>query len=115
MSGYNSENEKSSDILKLYSTDKGVNHGEIEDMKALLFRAKERDEKAKRQGVLKEPEVSNYYKLIKATPEQYSRNEISSINKKSWLTLEYLMSSLNLSKEFEILFESHSAKLRKDE
>jgi hypothetical protein len=57
--------------------------------------------------VLKEPEVDNYYKVIKGNPEQMTREEIKSLNLKSWLTLEYLMHSLNLKKEFEILLESY--------
>lgn len=57
--------------------------------------------------MLKEPEVDNYYKVIKGNPEQMTREEIKSLNLKSWLTLEYLMHSLNLKKEFEILLESY--------
>lgn len=113
--GYNSENENSTELLKLYPTDKNINHSEIEDMKNILAQAREREKAAIKKGVYKEPEVSNYYKVVKATPEQYERAEIKKINIKSWLTLEYLMTSLNLKKEFDILFESHSQKLKKDD
>lgn len=113
--GYNSENENSTELLKLYPTDKNINHSEIEDMKNILARAREREQAAIKKGVYKEPEVSNFYKVVKATPQQYDRSEIKKINIKSWLTLEYLMTSLNLKKEFDILFESHSQKMKKDE
>ena len=112
-SGYNSENENSSELLKLYPTD--GNHSEIEDMKNILAKAKEREQVAIKKGVLKEPEVSNYYKVVKATPQQYTRPEIKSINIKSWFTLEYLMTSLNLKKEFDILMESHTQKVKKED
>lgn len=104
-SGYNSENEMS--ILKLIPTDKNIDHNQLEDMKTLLHKAKTRDEAAVKKGVMKEPEVSYYYKIVKATPDQLSRQEIKSVNLKSWYTLEYLMNSLNLKKDFEILYESH--------
>ena len=112
-SGYNSENENSSEILKLYPTD--GNHSEIEDMKNILAKAKEREQAAIKKGVLKEPEVDNYYKVVKATPTQYTRAEIKSVNIRSWFTLEYLMNSLNLKKEFDILLESHTQKVKKEE
>ena len=41
--GYNSENENSTELLKLYPTDKNINHSEIEDMKNILARARERE------------------------------------------------------------------------
>ena len=112
-SGYNSENEKSSDLLRLYPAD--TNHSELEDMMNLLKKAKTREEQAQKKGVLKEPEVDNYYKVVKANPEQFTRDEIKTFNIKSWLTLEYLMNSLNLKKEFDILFESQQQKIARDE
>lgn len=44
-----------------------------------------------------------------------SRKEVRDLNIKSWLTLEHLMHTLNLKKEFEILFDSHQQKLQKEE
>jgi hypothetical protein len=67
-SGYNSENENSTELLKLYPTDKNINHSEIEDMKNILAKARDREAAAIKKGVYKEPEVSNYYKVVKATP-----------------------------------------------
>jgi hypothetical protein len=38
-------------------------------MKNILKKAKTRDEAAEKKGILKEPEVSYYYKIAKATPD----------------------------------------------
>jgi hypothetical protein len=66
-SGYDSE--KSSDILKLYPTDQNVEHSELENMKKLLKKAKSKEEAAEKKGIMKESEVSHYYKIVKATPD----------------------------------------------
>jgi hypothetical protein len=82
-------------------------------MKNILALAKDRQIAAEKKGVLKEPECSNYYKVLKTTPEQLSRTEVKNLNLKCWQTLDYLMRSLNLPKEFDILFDAHTNRVAK--
>lgn len=81
-------------------------------MRNVLKNLSKQDEEAKRYGILTDKEVQHNYSIVKeaSLESQMSNKEKQDLNKICWRTLEHVMNSLMLKKDFALLLDSHKRK-----
>jgi len=84
-----------------------------EDMRNVLKNLNRQEEEARRHGILTEKEVEHNYSIVKeaSLESQMTSAEKTGLNKMCWRTLEHVMGTLILTKDFAILLESHKKKV----
>ena len=82
-------------------------------MRNVLKNLSKQDEEAKRYGILTDKEIQHNYSIVKeaSLESQMSNKEKQDLNKICWRTLEHVMNSLMLKKDFALLFDSHKRKM----
>lgn len=115
--GYQTERDQSPDDLiggVLTDRDRSATkvQRQMEDMRNILKQIDSTAQQEKAKGTLTEKEILHYRTIMKdpALKDQLNETERGELLKKCWKTLDFVMSSLILSKDFELLQESNQKK-----